>query len=210
MEVIGRSDGVLNVGDPKGDGNCLAGGDPHDIGVGQYPWPVCGGGVPLGVDTSSLDPKAARILSKAVAAIWEVYQLQEILPSASRVPGYSKKPVTQKRSSHACLIIKILASIQNSSLIYMWAIDMWGWWITWCGGTRKRWWRAIHSAPLLQEVIRYTFKQYFYKIGKITYLKIVTCIIKMMYCWLCIRFCIISSWRHNISSFWASWLWRDR
>jgi hypothetical protein len=37
------------------------------------------------------------------------------------------------------------------------------------------------SAPLIQEVVRYAVKQYFYKIGKITYLKIVTCIIEMMY-----------------------------
>jgi hypothetical protein len=29
---------------------------------------------------------------------------------------------------------------------------------------------------------RYTVKQYLYKIGKIAYLKIFTCIIKMMYC----------------------------
>jgi hypothetical protein len=29
---------------------------------------------------------------------------------------------------------------------------------------------------------RYAFKQYFYKIGKIAYLKIFTCTIEMMYC----------------------------
>jgi hypothetical protein len=29
---------------------------------------------------------------------------------------------------------------------------------------------------------RYTVKKYFYKIGKIIYLKIFTCIIEMMYC----------------------------
>jgi hypothetical protein len=63
----------------------------------------------VGVDTSSLDLKAARILPEAVAATWEVHQLWEILPIASRVPGYSEKPVTQKRSSLACLIIEILA-----------------------------------------------------------------------------------------------------
>jgi hypothetical protein len=59
-------------------------------------------------DTSSLDPKVAKILPKAVAATWEVHQLREILPTASRVPGYSEKLVTHKRLSHACLIIEIL------------------------------------------------------------------------------------------------------
>jgi hypothetical protein len=60
-------------------------------------------------DTSSMDPKAARILSEAVAATWEVHRLREVLPTTSRVPGYSEKPVTQKRSWHACLIIEIMA-----------------------------------------------------------------------------------------------------
>jgi hypothetical protein len=63
----------------------------------------------VGANASSLDPKAARILPEAVVAMWEVHRLQEVLPTASRVPGYSEKPVTQKRSSHACLIIEILA-----------------------------------------------------------------------------------------------------
>jgi hypothetical protein len=63
----------------------------------------------VGVDASSLDPKAARIVSEAVAATWEVHRLQEILPTMSWVPGYSEKPVTQKRLSHAYLIFKILA-----------------------------------------------------------------------------------------------------
>jgi hypothetical protein len=63
----------------------------------------------VGVDASSLDPKAARILLEVVAATWEVHRLWEILPTASRVPCYSEKPVTQKRLSHACLIIEILA-----------------------------------------------------------------------------------------------------
>jgi hypothetical protein len=63
----------------------------------------------VGADASSLDPKAARILPETVAATWEVHQLWEILPTASRVPGYPEKPVIQKRLSHACLIIKILA-----------------------------------------------------------------------------------------------------
>jgi hypothetical protein len=48
----------------------------------------------VGVDVSSLDPKAVRILSEAVTAMWEVHRLREILPTASRVPGYSEKPVT--------------------------------------------------------------------------------------------------------------------
>jgi hypothetical protein len=42
----------------------------------------------------------ARSLAMAVAAMWEVHWLWDILPTASRVPGYSEKPVTQKRSSH--------------------------------------------------------------------------------------------------------------
>jgi hypothetical protein len=62
----------------------------------------------VGADASSLDPKAARILSEAVATTWEVHRLRKILPTASRVPGYSEKTVTQKRSRHACLIIEIL------------------------------------------------------------------------------------------------------
>jgi hypothetical protein len=62
----------------------------------------------VGADASSPDPKAAEILSEAVAATWEVHRLQEVLPTASKVPDYSKKPVTQKRSSHTYLIIKIL------------------------------------------------------------------------------------------------------
>jgi hypothetical protein len=54
-------------------------------------------------DAKSLDPKA-------VVATWEVHRVQEILLStAAWVPGYYEKLVTQKRSSHACLIIKILA-----------------------------------------------------------------------------------------------------
>jgi hypothetical protein len=34
----------------------------------------------VGVDGSSLDPKAARILLEAVAAMWEVHWLREIPP----------------------------------------------------------------------------------------------------------------------------------
>jgi hypothetical protein len=50
----------------------------------------------VGADTSSLDLKAVRILSEAVAATWEVHRLREILSTASRVHDYSEKPVTQK------------------------------------------------------------------------------------------------------------------
>jgi hypothetical protein len=50
----------------------------------------------VGADTSSMDLKAVRILSEAVAATWEVHRLREILSTASRVPDYSEKPVTQK------------------------------------------------------------------------------------------------------------------
>jgi hypothetical protein len=51
-------------------------------------------------DARRLDPKVARILSDAVAATCEVHQLWEILPTTSRVPSYSGKPVTQKRLGH--------------------------------------------------------------------------------------------------------------
>jgi hypothetical protein len=37
VEVIGRSGDVLNGGDPKGSDACPPGGDPHGIGVSQYP-----------------------------------------------------------------------------------------------------------------------------------------------------------------------------
>jgi hypothetical protein len=47
----------------------------------------------VGVDVSSLDPKVARILPEAMAATWEVHRLQEILLTASRMPGYSEKPI---------------------------------------------------------------------------------------------------------------------
>jgi hypothetical protein len=63
----------------------------------------------IGVDASRLNLKAARILPEAVAATWEVHQLREILPTTSRVPGYSEKHVTKKRTHHACLIVEILA-----------------------------------------------------------------------------------------------------
>jgi hypothetical protein len=54
----------------------------------------------VGADAKNMDPKVSRILSEAVAAMWEVHWLWKILPTTSRVPGYSEKPVTQKRSSH--------------------------------------------------------------------------------------------------------------
>jgi hypothetical protein len=63
----------------------------------------------MGEECLQVDLKAARILSEAVAAMWEVHRLWEIIPTASRVHGYSEKHVIQKRSSHACLIIEILA-----------------------------------------------------------------------------------------------------
>jgi hypothetical protein len=53
----------------------------------------------IGVDASNLDLKAARILPEAVAATWEVHQLREILPTTSRVPGYSEKPVIEKKNA---------------------------------------------------------------------------------------------------------------
>jgi enoyl reductase-like protein len=85
----------------------------------------------------------------------------------------------------------------------MCVVDVWGQWITRCGGTRKRRRCTIQSVPLLQEVIRYAVKQYFYKIGKFTYLNIFTCIIKMMYC-------IVSLRHRNVSSVWLSRHWRDQ
>jgi hypothetical protein len=63
----------------------------------------------VGADANSLDPKVAKTLPEAVATTWEVHRLREILPTASRVHVHSEKPVTQKRSSYACLIIEILA-----------------------------------------------------------------------------------------------------
>jgi hypothetical protein len=158
-----------------------------------------------GVDARSLNPKAARILSEAKAATWEVHRLWEILlPTTTRVPSYYENPVTQKKSSHACLIIEILSWIQNSSFIDLRAIDVWGRRIARCGEIRKqrRWRCTVWSVPLLQEVIKYVIKQYLYKIGKIAYL-IFTCVIEMMYC-------IHSSWRHNVSSVWWSRVWWDR
>jgi hypothetical protein len=60
-------------------------------------------------NTKILDSKVDRIPPKAVAAMWEVHRVWEILLSTvAWVPGYYENPVTQKRSSHACLIIEIL------------------------------------------------------------------------------------------------------
>jgi hypothetical protein len=53
----------------------------------------------VGADASSLNPKVARILSEVVAATWEEHQLQEILSTVARVPGYSEKPITEKIES---------------------------------------------------------------------------------------------------------------
>jgi hypothetical protein len=36
-------------------------------------------------------------MPEVVAAMWEVYRLWEILPTALRMPGYSEKPITQKK-----------------------------------------------------------------------------------------------------------------
>jgi hypothetical protein len=61
-------------------------------------------------DAKSMDPNTARMLPKAVAAMWEMHRVREThLSTAAQVPGYCEKPVIQNRSSHACLIIKILA-----------------------------------------------------------------------------------------------------
>jgi hypothetical protein len=54
----------------------------------------------VGEDAIRLDPKAAKMLPEALVATWEVHRLWEILPTALGVPGYSEKPVTQKRLSH--------------------------------------------------------------------------------------------------------------
>jgi hypothetical protein len=48
-------------------------------------------------DAKILDPKAARILPKAVVATWEVHRVQEIMLSiVAWVPGYCEKPVQKK------------------------------------------------------------------------------------------------------------------
>jgi hypothetical protein len=107
MEVVGRSGGVLNEGDPKGGAPTLqveiptvsATTSTRDPSVGEECHKAALNTV-VGADTRSVDLKAARILPEVVAATWEVHQLWEILLTASRMPGYCDKPVTQKRSSH--------------------------------------------------------------------------------------------------------------
>jgi hypothetical protein len=54
----------------------------------------------VGEDARTLNLKATRILPETVAVTWEVHRLREILPTTSRVPDYSEKPITQKRLSH--------------------------------------------------------------------------------------------------------------
>jgi hypothetical protein len=48
VKVVDRSGGVLNRGDPKGSGAYPPDGDPHGVDDDQYPWLICGWGVPLG------------------------------------------------------------------------------------------------------------------------------------------------------------------
>jgi hypothetical protein len=48
----------------------------------------------VGEDARSMNLSVDRILSEAVAATWEVHRLRVILPMTSRVPDYSKNPVT--------------------------------------------------------------------------------------------------------------------
>jgi hypothetical protein len=50
----------------------------------------------VGVNARSVDPKTTRILLEAVVTTWEVHRLWDILPTTSRVTGYSEKSVTQK------------------------------------------------------------------------------------------------------------------
>jgi hypothetical protein len=85
VEVVGRSDGVLNGGDPKGGDACPLGGDLH--GVDNAPDPSVGekclqADLNMGVDedTKRLDQKAARILSEVVVATWEVHRLRRDPP----------------------------------------------------------------------------------------------------------------------------------
>jgi hypothetical protein len=52
-------------------------------------------------DLNTAAREGARSLPEAVAAMWKVHRLWEILlPMTSWVSGYSKNPVTQQRSSH--------------------------------------------------------------------------------------------------------------
>jgi hypothetical protein len=54
----------------------------------------------VGEDARSMNLKVTSIWPEAVAATWKVHQPWEILPMTSWVPGYSKNPATQQRSSH--------------------------------------------------------------------------------------------------------------
>jgi hypothetical protein len=47
----------------------------------------------------SLHLVMVRIQLEAMADTWKVARLLEILPTTSRVPGYSEKPVTRKIDS---------------------------------------------------------------------------------------------------------------
>jgi hypothetical protein len=48
----------------------------------------------MGEDARSLNLWAVKIMSEVVATMWEVHRLRDILPTTSRVPGYSEKHVT--------------------------------------------------------------------------------------------------------------------
>jgi hypothetical protein len=116
VEVVGQSGVVLNRGDPKGGDAFSPGEDPQAVVAVGSPVPSVGEeglyaklDMTVGADGSILDLKVAGIMLEAVLATREVHQLWEILPTTSRVSGYFEKSITQKQSSHACLIIKILA-----------------------------------------------------------------------------------------------------
>jgi hypothetical protein len=70
-----------------------------DPSIGEECWKVDLDTV-VGEDARTLNLKATRILPETVAVTWEVHRLREILPTTSRVPDYSEKPITQKRLSH--------------------------------------------------------------------------------------------------------------
>jgi hypothetical protein len=50
----------------------------------------------VGGGARSLDCVVVRSLSEAVAIMWKVHRLWEILPMASWVPGYSENNITQQ------------------------------------------------------------------------------------------------------------------
>jgi hypothetical protein len=117
VEVVGRSSGDLTEASQRAAAHVLLVEIPMAAMAASSPDPYVGEGglqadldMAIGADARGLDPKTARILPEKVAATWEVHQLREILLSTTAwVLGYSEKLVTQKRSSHACLIIEILA-----------------------------------------------------------------------------------------------------